>query len=228
VARHVSGAVSFHTRASFTNRIESGDGRRGTRLYGRPEEKKEVPELETQEAIRKRCSLKLHLSKKPVEPEKLEQVLEAVRLAPSARNLQPWRLVVVQEEETIAELARDAFTEPNRVVAEGALVIVVCARPEDDVTAEGKPYYLFDLGLAVENLFLAATDLGLCTHPILSFDEGEMRRILEIPDDYRVVLATPLAYPAEASYEEAAADKLGERTRKELSEIVCRGKWQAD
>ena len=181
--------------------------------------------METQEAIRKRCSLKLHLSKKPIEPEKLEQVLEAVRLAPSARNLQPWRLVVVQDAEMIEQLAAEAFTESNQMVREGSTLIVVCAKEEDDVTADGKPYYLFDLGLAAENLFLAATDLGLCTHPILMFDEGEVRRILEIPPEYRVVITTPLAYPAEATYDEAAVDKLGERTRKSLGEITHYGKW---
>jgi nitroreductase len=180
--------------------------------------------MQTLEAIHKRCSLKLHLSKKPVEPEKLEQVLEAARLAPSARNLQPWHFVVVQGDEAIEELAL-AFSESNQVVREGSTLIMVCAREEDDVSPGGRPYYLFDLGLAVENLFLAATDLGLCTHPILSFDEDEARRILEIPEEYRVVLATPLAYPAEASYDEAAVDKLGERTRKDLAEIIHYGKW---
>jgi len=181
--------------------------------------------LETLDAIRKRCSLKLHLSKKPVEPEKLEQVLEAARLAPSARNLQPWRFVVVQSDEAIDELVSGAFPESNQMLKNAALLILICAREEDDMTRDGKPYYLFDAGLTVENLLLAATDLGLLTHPIVMFDEREVKRILEIPDDYRVVLATPLAYPAEASYDEAAADKLGERTRKCLGEITSYGKW---
>jgi len=181
--------------------------------------------MQTLEAIKNRCSLKLHLSKKPVEPEKLEQVLEAARLAPSARNLQPWRFVVVQGDEAIDELVSGAFPESNQVLKNGSLVILICAREEDDVISEGKPYYLFDAGLTVENLLLAATDLGLLTHPILMFDESEVKRILEIPDDYRVVLATPLAYPAEASYDEAAVDKLGERTRKCLGEITHYGKW---
>jgi nitroreductase len=180
--------------------------------------------MQTLEAVRKRCSLKTHLSKKPVEPEKIELVLEAARLAPSARNLQPWRFVVVQGGEAVEELAA-AFTEPNQVVREAALVIVVCAREEDDVTVAGKPYYLFDSGMAVENLLLAATDLGLVTHPILSLDEGETKRILGIPDDYRVVLATPLAYPAEPSYDEAAEERLRERTRKDIDEITHYGKW---
>ncbi len=183
--------------------------------------------MDTLEAIRKRCSLKLHLSKKPVEGEKIELVLEAALLAPSARNLQPWRFVVVQEEETIEKLACSGFTEPNRVVRGAPIIIFVCAREEDDVTRDGKPYYLFDLGLAVENLLLAATDLGLVTHPILSFDESEVRGILAIPDDYRVVLATPLAYPVESSYEEAAKERLRDRSRKDLGQIAYHGKWDS-
>ena len=180
--------------------------------------------MQTLEVIRKRCSLKLHLSKKPIEPEKLEQVLEAARLAPSARNLQPWRFVLVQGDEAIEELA-SAFNEANQEVRNALVIIVICAREEDGVTSDGRPYYLFDAGLAVENLLLAATDLGLVTHLILSFDEGAIKRILEIPDDYRVVLTTPLAYPAEPTYDEAAEQRLRERTRKSLDEITFYGKW---
>ncbi|MGA9762961.1 MAG: nitroreductase family protein [Gaiellaceae bacterium] len=180
--------------------------------------------MQTLEAISKRCSLKLHMSKRPIEPEKLEQVLEAARLGPSARNLQPWRFVVVQGDEQVDELAT-AFNETNQEVKDAPVIIAVCAREQDDVTREGRPFYLFDCGLAVENMLLAATDLGLCTHPILSFDESEVKRILAIPDEYRVVITTPLAYPAEPSYDEAAADKLGARTRKCLDELVSWGKW---
>jgi nitroreductase len=180
--------------------------------------------LETLDAIRKRCSLKLHLSKKAVEAEKIEHVLEAARLAPSARNLQPWRFVVVQGDEAIDELA-SAFNETNQEVRNAPVIIVICAREEDDVIRDDKPYYLFDAGLAVENLLLAATDLGLVTHPILSLDEAETRRILGIPGDYRVVLATPLAYPAESSYDEAAEERLDGRTRKCLAELTHYGKW---
>jgi nitroreductase len=181
--------------------------------------------MQTLEAVRKRCSLKTHLSKKPIEPEKIELVLEAARLAPSARNLQPWHFVLVQGDEAIDELVSGGFPESNQVLKNAPLVILICAREEDDVTREGKSYYLFDAGLTVENLLLAATDLGLLTHPILMFDESEVKRILEIPDDYRVVLATPLAYPAEASYGEAAGERLRERERKDLAEITHYGKW---
>jgi nitroreductase len=130
----------------------------------------------------------------------------------------------VQGDEAIEELA-NAFNETNQEVRNAPVIIVICAREEDDVTRDGKPYYLFDAGLAVENLLLAATALGLVTHPILSLDESETKRILGIPDDYRVVLATPLAYPAEPNYDEAAEQRLRERTRKSLDEITFYGKW---
>ena len=138
--------------------------------------------------------------------------------------MQPWRFVLVQGDEAIDELA-SAFNETNQEVREAPLLIVICAREGDDVTRDGKPYYLFDAGLAVENLLLAATDLGLATHAILSFDEAEVKRILEIPDEYRVVLTTPLAYPAEPSYDEAAEERLRERTRRDIGEITHYGKW---
>jgi len=133
--------------------------------------------------------------------------------------------VLVQGDEAIDELVLGAFSEANQVMKEAPLLIVICARQDDDLTVGGKPYFLFDAGLALENLLLAATDLGLVTHPMLRFDESEVKRILEIPAEYRVIVATPLAYPAEPSYDEAAAERLRERTRKDLAEITHYGKW---
>ena len=133
--------------------------------------------------------------------------------------------MLVQGDEAIDELVLGAFAELNQVMKEAPLLIVVCARQDDDLTVGGKPYFLLDAGLAVENLLLAATDLGLVTHPMLRFDEGEVKRILEIPPEYRVVVVTPLSYPAEPSYDEAAAERLRERTRKDLEEITHYGKW---
>jgi len=181
--------------------------------------------METLEAIRKRCSLRAHLSGRAIEPEKISRILEAACLAPSERNSQPWRFIVVQGKEAVEALAQTAFLGPGTVVQQAPVVIIVCARPGDDVTHDGKEYYLFDVGLAVENMLLAATDLGLVTHPMASFNEAEMRRQLHIPDDFRVVIVTPLAYPLEASYDEAAAERLGQRARKGLGEVTYFGRW---
>lgn len=181
--------------------------------------------METFETVHKRCSLKAHLSGRAMETEKINRILEAACLAPSARNTQPWRFIVVQGKEAVEALVQTAFLGPGSVVQQAPVIIVVCARADDDVTIDGKEYYLFDTGLEVENMVLAATDLGLATHLMASFNEAEIKKLLHIPDDFRVVIVTPLAYPPEASYDEAAEEILGQRTRKSADEVIYFGKW---
>ncbi len=132
--------------------------------------------METLEAIRKRCSLKTHLSGQAIEPEKIKKIIEVACLAPSARNMQPWRFVIVQGKQAIESLVKAAFMEANVVVKQAPVIIVVCARPTDDVIRDGKEYYLLDTGMAVENMLLAATDLGLVTHPMSGVNETEIKR----------------------------------------------------
>jgi nitroreductase len=180
--------------------------------------------METLETIRTRCSLKTHISARKIEPEKLNTILEAAVLAASARNMQPWRFIVVQGKKATESLAR-AFSESNLMIGQAPVIILACARPGDDVMHDGKEYYLFDVGLAVANMMLAATDLGLVTHLMAAFDETEVKRILHIPNDVRVVIATPLAYPLEASYAEASRERLSQRTRKDFKEVVYFDRW---
>jgi nitroreductase len=180
--------------------------------------------METLETIRNRCSLKTHISGREIEPEKINAVLEAGRLAASARNYQPWRFIVVQDRQVVEELVR-AFSESNQVIKDAPVILIICARSQDDVVRDGKEYYLFDVGLAAGNMVLAATDLGLVTHLMTAFDEGQVKNILHIPEDVRAVVATPLAYPLEASYDEAARERLSIRTRKCLEELVRYNRW---
>jgi nitroreductase len=181
--------------------------------------------METLETIRKRCSLKAHISTRQIEPEKIETILEAGSLAPSARNNQPWRFVVVQDRPKVAELIK-AFSESNQVIRDAPVILITCARAVDDVIRDGREYYLFDVGLAVENMVLAATDLGLVTHLMTAFDEAQVKLFLHIPDDVRVVVATPLAYPREGSYDEAARERLSMRTRTDLKDLVYYDQWR--
>jgi nitroreductase len=182
--------------------------------------------METFEAIRKRCSLKGQISQRDVEPEKISKVLDAACLAPSARNMQPWRFVVVQGKDAVESLVEATFSEPNQMAKKAPVIILVCARPGDDIARDGKEYYLFDTGLAVENMLLAATNLGLVTHTMALIDEVKAKKILHIPEDVRIVVVTPLAYPAAASYDEAAKERLGQRIRKGLKEVVFFNKWE--
>ena len=107
--------------------------------------------METLETINKRASLKTCLSPRDVEQEKIEKILDAARLAPSARNSQPWRFIVVKDKEAIETLVSRAFSERNVAVREAAVVIIACANPSDDLVIGGREYYLFDVALAVES-----------------------------------------------------------------------------
>lgn len=181
--------------------------------------------MDTLDAIQKRCSLKLHLSTRNVEMEKIKAVINTARLSPSARNKQPWRFVIVTDKKIVEILAKTAVTEGNMAIKQSPVIIVICGRPEDSVAHDGKEYYLFDAGLAVENMLLAATNLGLLTHPMAGINEAEIKRILKIPGDVRVIAITPLAYPQEASYDEAAKERLSQRERKRLEDVANFNKW---
>jgi nitroreductase len=185
--------------------------------------------MDTLEAINSRRSVRKY-SDRPVEPEKLQAVLEAVRMAPSWSNMQCWRLVVVQDpavKATISELSNvEAFFAPRgykfnpamKALAEAPVVIVACAYPEQSGEMGGQPYYLADMGVAAENLMLAAHSVGLGSVFVGVFDEEKLGELLEIPPEVRIVGLFPLGYP------------LGEAKagppRKSLDEIVFYGKWK--
>ncbi|MFC1910217.1 nitroreductase family protein [Chloroflexota bacterium] len=181
--------------------------------------------METIEAIKKRASLKTRFSSREVEPEKLRAILDAACLAPSGRNRQPWRFIVVRGKDNIEYLVRRAFNEVNYPAIRAPVIIVICANPTDGIAVGGREYYLLDAGMAAENMLLAATAMGLATHAIAGVEEKELKRILKIPPELRFVLAIPVAYPTGSTYEEAAQEKLSERSRKKLDEIACSNSW---
>lgn len=181
--------------------------------------------METFEAIRKRCSMKMYLSGKEVEQDKIDKILNAACLAPSARNKQPWRFIIVKDRATKDTLAKTAFPDTNTVIGNAPVIIVLCGKAEDSITTDGKDYYLFDAGLAMENILLAATDLGLASHPMSGFNEAEIKKILQIPDDVHVIAVTPIAYPQGGSYDEASRERLSQRERKSLKDVTFSGKW---
>jgi nitroreductase len=139
--------------------------------------------------------------------------------------MQPWRFIVVKDKTVIKNLVTKAFSETNQKASEAPVLIVACANPNDDIVRDGKEYYLFDLGLTIENMLLAATALGLVTHLMAGLDHNELCKTLGIPGDVQFVVATPVAYPAEGSYEQAVQARLGERTRKSLEELVYSDTW---
>ena len=170
--------------------------------------------MEVFAAIRKRRSIRLY-ERKPVNEEKLNRVLEAGRLAPSADNRQPWRFIVVTDEK-IKEKLRAAYDEEWFVSA--PVIIVGCAVPKEAwVRMDGQEYWMVDVAIAMQNMILTATELGLGTCWIADFDEEAARKALKLPLGVRVVAMTPLGYPAE--------QKRPVGNRKPLSEIVHYNSW---
>jgi len=164
--------------------------------------------MNVSEAIRARRSIRM-FKKREVEQEKLERVLEAARLAPSARNMQNWRFIVVRERATRERLMTAARNQS--FVGQAPVVIVACGTMPDYVMSCGQPAYTVDVAIAVDHMTLQAVEEGLGTCWVCAFSEPEVKAILGIPDDVRIVTLLPLGYPAEAP--EA-------RSRKAMSEIV--------
>ncbi len=144
------------------------------------------------EAIRARKSVRTWQDR-PVEPEKLRRVLEAARLAPSARNGQEWRFVVVTDREKRERLAQEASSE--RFMAGAPVIIAACAETDGRIMRCGQRAYPIDVAIAMDHLSLAAVAEGLGTCWIGSFDPSQVRRILGIPDSVEVVELMPLGYP---------------------------------
>ena len=169
--------------------------------------------MDLAEAIKKRRSIRKYLTRK-VENDKLDRVLEAGRLAPSAKNLQEWRLVVVRDEGRRKRLAEAA--KGQTFVGEAPVVIAACATVTDYVMTCGQLTYPIDLAIAVEHMVLAAAAEGLGTCWIGAFYEEEVKKILNIPPEVRVVALLPLGYPDESPHP---------RPRKEIGEIVAFESW---
>ncbi len=146
----------------------------------------------------------------------LNYVLQAFRKAPSAKNLQPWKLVLVKDKKKINDLS--IACNNQTFLIEAPLLIVACASENEAYGVMGgyMNSYPIDVGIAMDHLMLAATERGLGTCWIGSFKEKLVKDLLDIPEGIRVVALTPLGFPAEE----------GEiKSRKPLSKIICYDKY---
>jgi nitroreductase len=169
--------------------------------------------MELFEAIKSRYSVRAY-KPDPVEPEKLERVLQAANLAPTACNRQPFQLIVLQSRGREAELGR---IYPRPWFVQAPLIIAIIAQPEEAWSRrDGINYARVDAAIAFDHLILAATDLGLGTCWIAAFDPQAARDVLHLPESVEPVAFTPLGYPA---------DTPGARKRKALPELVRKEGW---
>ncbi|MGB2696737.1 MAG: nitroreductase family protein [Candidatus Zixiibacteriota bacterium] len=165
------------------------------------------------EAIKSRKSIR-SFSDQKIEEEKLKKVLEAGRLAPSAGNMQEWKFVVVRDKELKEKLGTAANNQ--RFIAKADVIIVGCATEVDKIMTCGQYTYPIDLAIAMDHMSLQAVEEGLGTCWIGAFKEDEVKKILGIPDEIRVVELMPLGYPLFVPEP---------KPRKKLEDIVAYDHW---
>ncbi|MDR1357334.1 MAG: nitroreductase family protein [Tannerellaceae bacterium] len=170
--------------------------------------------MNTLELARKRCSIRQY-SPAPVEGEKLGYILEVARLAPSACNYQPWRLLVVVSQDGRKKLHDAVYA--REWIKPAPLFIVVCGdharswkRP-----ADGKDHLDVDAGIIAEHICLAATEQGLGTCIICHFDAPFVAGAFNLPGTVEPVAIIPIGYPADPGLFAATA-----KIRKSVEEII--------
>jgi nitroreductase len=165
----------------------------------------------------------------PVPEDLILRCLEAARTAPSWRNGQCWRFIVVLDHQMIEQLAAQRiYGYPiNSWLTSAPAVVVACADPRESGQHGDLPYWAVDTAIAMEHLVLAATALGLGTCWVAGFNEEAICRLLGISEPIRVVAYTPLGYPADRESLMGRTVKTIARShsRKPLAKIVHWERW---
>ncbi len=170
--------------------------------------------MEVFEAITKRRSIRKYKDE-PISEDVLLEVLRAGQLAPSAKNLQPWRFVVALNKEVRERLVPACANQ--KFVGEAAAVIAAVGINPSYIMRCGVSAQIVDIGIALTHMVLAATEKGLGTCFIGAFNQEEVKQVLEIPEEYQVVDLITVGYPAEEP---------PPRPRLPLEEIVFFNKWE--
>src|SRR5450756_2227885 len=162
------------------------------------------------EAAQERRSIRTYQDK-PVPREKLEKILEAGRLAPSEKNIEPWHFIAVTDAEKRKALSGGMWA---KFLAQAPLVIVACG--DKKVSPD---WYAIDVALAVENMVLTAVSEGLGTCCVGSFSEKDVKAVVKVPENFEVLLMLAVGYIGEKLDLSSKLLHLV-RTRKTLSEVA--------
>ena len=163
--------------------------------------------MEFEKLITERYSVRAY-TREEVPEEDLQAVLEAARLAPTAANRQPFKLIVIHTAGREEELKR-IYGAPWFVQA--PVVICACGIPGKGWARKEKNYTDVDVAIVMDHLILAAANRGLGTCWVGAFDPAAAREVLELPEELEPIAFTPLGWPA---------DQPGEKARKAIGELV--------
>jgi len=181
--------------------------------------------MDFSELIKVRQSVRSY-SDKPVEKEKIDQCLEAARLAPSASNSQPWKYIVVDDNELknkVADATFDKVVKFNKFALQAPVIIVIVLEKPNLITQIGgeikkREWPLIDMGITAEHFCLQAAELSLGTCMIGWFDQKRIKELLNIPKKKTIGLVITLGY-APDDY------PLRKKSRKEKSEVISYNKY---
>ena len=165
--------------------------------------------MEEKEAIEKRNSIRKY-EDRPVPEEKLMKVLEAARLAPSGRNCQDWKFIVVRDEEKKQELGRLSGGQYH--VHTAPVIIAAVATDPEELMPCGIQASPVNLAIAIDHMTLAALEEGLGTCWIGAFDQEEVKKLLGVPEQLSIISLLTVGFPGEAGRP---------KNRKALEDIVC-------
>jgi len=169
--------------------------------------------MDIYELIKTRKSVRSYLPRE-IEEDKLNRVLDAGRLAPSASNRQQWRFIVVKDEANRQKLLGST---KHSFIAEAPVVLVCCAEDDGHIMPCGLPSFSMDATIAIDHITLAAVAEGLGTCWIGGFDAVKVKEVLGIPENIAVVELLPIGYPADPSVKQK--ERLG------LDDIVRYESW---
>jgi nitroreductase len=165
------------------------------------------------DVVKSRRSIRKYMDK-PIEEEKLLNVLEAGRLAPAANNAQQWKFIAVKDPALIKKLVPACGNQS--FIAEAPVILVICTNGEERTMYCGQSADTVDCSIALSFMILEAAELGLGTCWLGFFSNDKVKRVLNIPQENNVVAVTPLGYAAEAP---------ALRPRKKMSEVVSYDGW---
>ncbi|UCE39589.1 MAG: nitroreductase family protein [Thermoplasmata archaeon] len=171
--------------------------------------------MDLPEVIKARRSIRRY-KPTPIAEDVLRKILGAARLAPSANNAQPWKFIVVRDEDMKLKLT--GACNNKKWMAEAPVIVVACGFPDEADSYMGGYMNSFsvDVAIALDHMILSATNEGLGTCWIGRFKEEKVKDLLKIPSDVKVLALIPLGYSNEEP--ESAG-------RKNLSEIICYDKF---
>jgi nitroreductase len=171
--------------------------------------------MEFSELIQQRYSVRAY-KPDPIENDKLEKVLDAARIAPTAANRQPFRLIVIHTKGRETELRRiyhrEWFVQAPIIICAVGLTQQGWVRG-----ADGKNYTEVDVAIVFDHLILEAANQGLGTCWVAAFNPDSVRQVLGLPEEIEPIALTPLGYPAD--------QPPSGKSRKPLSELVRYERW---